>query len=93
MRAQQTKTDDLDDLHARLTTAETEAVELLGEYQRVDEEARVAEARVEALSEALTEVHEYHCGCDRPGNPAACVASPPWSFAALAASPVPERNE
>lgn len=46
--------------------------------------ARVAEARVKALEAALREVHEFHCGCDRPGNPASCVATPIEEFAALA---------
>jgi hypothetical protein len=34
--------------------------------------------------QALREIHEYHCGCDRPGNLSACVATPTGEFEALA---------
>lgn len=40
----------------------------------------------DALRAALNEVHEYQCGCDRPGNPSACVAMPIEEFATLAAA-------
>mgnify|MGYP000970353117 CR=1 FL=1 len=33
---------------------------------------------------ALDDVHEYQCGCDRPGHRDACVAKPQQAFAALA---------
>jgi hypothetical protein len=44
-------------------------------------------ARVAELEAALREVHEFHCGCDRPGNPVTCVATPVLEYAALAESP------
>jgi hypothetical protein len=36
---------------------------------------------------ALGEVHEYHCGCDQPGNPSLCVATPVSEFAILREPP------
>jgi hypothetical protein len=35
------------------------------------------------LRGALNEIHEYHCGCDRPGHPHACIATPIEEFAVL----------
>lgn len=36
-----------------------------------------------AAGRALHEVHEYHCGCNRPGNPAACVMEPVEEYVVL----------
>jgi predicted ATP-grasp superfamily ATP-dependent carboligase len=37
----------------------------------------------ERLREALREIHEFHCGCDSPGNPAKCVCEPVAEFKVL----------
>jgi hypothetical protein len=47
--------------------------------------AEQAEAERDALREALAEVHEYECGCARPGSLNRCVAQPVVVFAALSA--------
>jgi hypothetical protein len=49
------------------------------------ERLRKGEAYFVALDllAALEEIHEYHCGCDRPGDLAACVAQPVVVFAIL----------
>ena len=78
----------LDALVARVTEAEHEIAVLEaagtataalweGAYER--ERAALADAR-----NALEDAHEFQCGCDRPGNPSACVAEPREAFEVLA---------
>jgi len=46
-------------------------------------EALKAEAQLAQVERALREIHEYHCGCDTPGQLDRCVAQPVVPFAAL----------
>lgn len=60
-----------------------EAAPVAGVPLTVTLEGEVLAALVDAV-EALREVHEYHCGCDRPGNLSACVCEPQSEFEILA---------
>jgi hypothetical protein len=59
----------------------------------LENERNALAARCDALGNALQEIHEYHCGCDRPGNPAACVAVPVEEFLVLAVQPEEEGHD
>ena len=57
----------------------------INEY--ADEKRRETDSLRAALADArnaLEDAHEFQCGCDRPGNPSACVAEPREAFEVLA---------
>ena len=88
----------LDALVARVTEAEEKeayawscAEDVKGWAKRADEARRnwqatfhAERARTADARNALEDAHEFQCGCDRPGNPASCVAEPREAFEVLA---------
>lgn len=83
-------------LIAGLKTSQEYAADIFHEYHALAARLEAAErdladarAENERLREYLDDVHEFQCGCDRPGHPDCCVAVPEGTFAALAAAQEP----
>ena len=63
------------------------ALDALGEQAHERDEWRAAyeqaRGKVVLLLNLISDAHEYHCGCDRPGDDASCIGAPSSLYTAL----------